>query len=128
MTAPGWPYASFTDPAWLVPPGQDDPHLAACREAVRSLVGSTSGPAAPEQLLRALTTAQELADRIDWVLLSLVGEARGAGSSWERVAGALGVSKQAAHKRFGPYVAEAVARAAVPAARTPEQSDVNAAP
>jgi hypothetical protein len=126
MTAPGWPYASFTDPAWLTPPGQDDPHLAACRDAVRSLVGTTPGPAAPEDLLHALTTAQELADRIDWVLLSLVGEARGAGLSWERVAGALGVSKQAVHKRFGPYVAEAVARAAVPAPRTPDQSDVSA--
>ena len=118
MTSPGWPYASVTDPSWLAPPGQDDPYLAACRDAVLRLLPPAAGPATPEHLLQALTTAQELADRIDWVLLSLVGEARGAGLSWERVAGALGVSKQAVHKRFGPYVAEAVARAGIPSPRT----------
>jgi len=108
-----WPYASVTHDSWLAPPGHDDPHLDACRDAVRRLLPpSTSGPAEADYLLQALTAAQELADRIDWVLLSLVGEARGTGLSWERVAGALGVSKQAAHKRFAPYVAQALERAA----------------
>lgn len=107
-----WPYASVTHASWLAPPGHDDPHLDACRDAVRRLLPSSSGPAEADYLLQGLTAAQELADRIDWVLLSLVGEARGAGLSWERVAHALGVSKQAAHKRFAPYVAQALDRAA----------------
>lgn len=111
MTNP-WPYASVTHQSWLAPPGHDDPYLDACRDAVRRLLPSSSGPADADYLLHAVTAAQELADRIDWVLLSLVGEARGAGLSWERVAGALGVSKQAAHKRFAPYVAQALDRAA----------------
>ena len=112
MTTPGWPYASVTDEAWLAPPGQADPYLDACRAAVRQLLPPSTGPAEPAYLLEALTAALELADRIDWVLLSLVGEARGAGLSWERLAGALGVSKQAVHKRFAPYVAQALERAA----------------
>lgn len=111
MTTPRWPYASVTDDSWLAPPGQDDPYLDACRTAVRRLLPPTGGPPTPDHLLQALTTAQELADRMDWVLLSLVGEARGAGLSWERLAGALGVSKQAVHKRFAPYVAQALEQA-----------------
>ena len=107
-----WPYASVTSESWLAPPGHDDPYLDATRDAVRRLLPRGSGPAEADYLLQALTSAQELADRIDWVLLSLVGEARGTGLSWERVAGALGVSKQAAHKRFAPYVAQALERAA----------------
>jgi hypothetical protein len=112
MTTPGWPYASVTDRDWLAPPGQDDLYLEACRSAVLRLLPPAETPASPEHLLEALTAAQELADRIGWVLLSLIGEARGSGLSWDRVAGALGVSKQAAHKRFAPYVAQALAQAA----------------
>lgn len=121
MTTP-WPYASVTDDSWLAPPGHDDPYLDACRTAVRGLLPAVSGPATAEHLLQALTTTQELADRMDWVLLSLVGEARGAGLSWDRLAGALGVSKQAVHKRFAPYVAQALEQAAEQAAeRAAEQ-------
>ena len=111
MTTP-WPYASVTHESWLAPPDSPDPYLDACRDAVRRLLPTSSGGADADYLLEAVTAAQELADRIDWVLLSLVGESRCAGLSWERVAGALGVSKQAAHKRFAPYVAQALARAA----------------
>lgn len=112
MTSRGWPYPSLGDPAWLVPADAEDRYLAAAREAVRALAGAAPGTA-PDgaTLLAALTGARELAERVDWVLLSLVGEARGAGLSWEQVASALGVSRQAAHKRFAPYVAAALARA-----------------
>ena len=122
MATPGWPYPSLRDPAWMAPPGPPDPALVAARDAVRRLAGPAPGPAAAgpgaspaDDVLGAVTAAQELAERVDWVLLSLVGEARGAGASWERVAAALGVSRQAAHKRFAPVVAEALARAAAPA-------------
>lgn len=113
MTSSGWPYPSLGDPAWLLPAAGDDPYLATARDAVRALAGAVPGtrPDGPT-LLTALTGARELAERVDWVLLSLVGEARGAGLSWEQVATALGVSRQAAHKRFAPYVAAALARAA----------------
>lgn len=104
-----WPYASVTDPAWLS--SADDPFLTAARDAVRGQLPKTSGPVTAEHLLQAMTTASELRDRLEWVLLSLVGEGRAAGLTWEQVANALGVRKQAAHQRFAPYVAEALARA-----------------
>lgn len=112
MTIRRWPYASVTDDSWLAPAGQDDPYLDVCRTTVRSLLPTATGPATADHLLQALTATQELADRMDWVLLSLVGEARGAGLSWDRLGGALGVSKQAVHKRFAPYVAQALEQAA----------------
>lgn len=115
MTTPSWPFPSVADPAWLTPPGPADPYLAAAREAVRSLLPPVEGAAGPQHLRSALTAAREVADRLEWVLLSLVGEARGAGLSWEDVAASLGVSKQAAHKRFSPYVRLAVQQAATPA-------------
>lgn len=104
---PAWPFPSVADPAWLSPPGLHDPYLAVCRDAVRALVE----PVGADDVLQAVSAAAELAERIDWALLSLVGEARGRGASWQEVAEALGVTKQAAHKRFAPVVAEAFARA-----------------
>jgi hypothetical protein len=68
-----------------------------------------------EELLAAVAGTREVVDRLDWVLLSLVGEARAQGVSWEDVGAALGVSKQAAHKRFSPHLADAYARAGAPA-------------
>lgn len=91
-------------------PSPDDPYLRACRQAVLALLDQPEA-AGEHRVTLALTVARELAERTDWVLLSLVGEARGQGLSWAQVGAALGVSKQAAHKRFGPYVAEALALA-----------------
>lgn len=106
-----WPYASVTDPSWLQA-GASDRHLSLCRQAVRStLPRNAAAPATREHLLTALEGARELRERLDWVLLSLVGEARGAGLSWEHIATSLGVSKQAAHKRFSPYVLLALQQA-----------------
>ena len=108
-----WPYPSVTDRTWLATAGRADPYLESCRKAVRSLLPpSRPGPATPEYLASALTAARELADRVDWALLSLVGEARASGMTWEQLGQALGVSKQAAHQRFAPYVALALEQAA----------------
>ena len=111
-----WPYASLADKGWLLPAAATDRYLAAARDAVRGLLAPrpTSSPATQEQLLAAMAAAQEVRERLDWVLLSLVGEGRAAGLSWAQVAQALGVRKQAAHQRFGPYVAAAMAQALVP--------------
>lgn len=103
-----WPYASVSDPGWLTPPGADDPYLATARDAVRRLLPDGSGP---EHLLDGLAAAAQLRERLDWILLSLVGEGRAAGLSWSQVGTALGVRKQAAHQRYGPYVEAALAQA-----------------
>lgn len=110
MTSP-WPYASVTDPVWLSPPGSDDRFLRAARDAVREQLPPATGRATPQHLIEAMATAQQIRDRLDWVLLSLVGEGRAAGLSWAQVGEALGVRKQAAHQRFGQYVEAALAQA-----------------
>ena len=110
MTTSPWPYAGYNDERWLRPPGVSDPELDAAREAVRSVVplGTVESPQALPSVISAVV---ELAERLDWALLSLVGEARAAGISWEAISDGLGVTKQAAHKRFSPYVQAALQRA-----------------
>ncbi len=109
---PSWPYAPFGSPTWLRPAG-NDPALDSARELALSLVRRPPSGDRAELLLTAVSRTREVADRLDWVLLSLVGEARAQGLSWEEVAAALGVSKQAAHKRYAPHLADAYARASV---------------
>jgi len=65
----------------------------------------------PEGLAAALGHLASLAERVDWALLSVVGEARSIGMSWQSIGAALGVSKQAAQQRFARYVAEALEQA-----------------
>jgi hypothetical protein len=48
--------------------------------------------------LRAVRSLRELADRLETLQ---VGRARELGWSWQEVADALGVSRQAAHKKHG---------------------------
>ncbi len=60
-----------------------------------TLVGAAAG-ADPEQGLRAVRALRELADRLETLQ---VRRARQLGWSWEHIAAALGVSKQAAHKK-----------------------------
>ena len=52
----------------------------------------------PHQGLRAVRALRELADRLETLQ---VERARSLGWSWQEIADALGVSKQAVHKRFG---------------------------
>jgi hypothetical protein len=97
-----WPYPPFSDERWLVTPGPD-PALRAVVAATRRVVEQTGRNGSP---LRAIAA---LRDRIDWAMLALVGEAHAAGASWAEIGAALGISKQAAHKRFAPYVEQAIA-------------------
>lgn len=53
-----------------------------------------------EQLAVAATTINELTSTGDAALGFFVDRARGAGKSWVEISAVLGVSKQAAHKRF----------------------------
>lgn len=109
-----WPYASYADPGWLGGERGTDRALAAVVRSVRGLVHESGDRqrADPEGLGAALGHLAALAERVDWALLSVVGEARAAGMSWQAIGAALGVSKQAAQQRFGRYVARAVEQAA----------------
>lgn len=107
---PSWPYAAYNSPSWLRPDVRD-PALDTAREVALSGARPAPGADRGEILLAAVSRTREVADRLDWVLLSLVGEARAEGLSWAQVGAALGVSKQAAHKRYAPHLADAYARA-----------------
>ena len=109
----GWPYPSYADRNWLGGERGADRALAGVVRALRSLDSETGGqPAAePQALLTAMTGLAEIGERIDWALLSLVGEARTFGVSWQAIGTALGVTKQAAQQRFAPYVKEALEQA-----------------
>jgi hypothetical protein len=108
-----WPYPSYADRSWLGGDRGPDRTLAAVVRALRGLVieaGRRPG-SDPESLLDAAGHLAGLGERIDWALLSIVGEARARGVSWQAIGTALGVSKQAAQQRFAPYVREALERA-----------------
>lgn len=116
MTTPAieWPYPSYADRRWLGGERGTDRALATVVRAVRTLVAETDGRTAadPDSLTHALGQLAELAERVDWAMLSVVGEARCKGLTWQQVGDALGVSKQAAQQRFAHYVREALDRAA----------------
>jgi hypothetical protein len=113
MSASGWPYPSYFDRRWLGGERGSDRALAAVVTAVRATVTGGTGATPAETdgaLLAGLSHLGEVAERVDWALLSLVGEARAGGASWTDVGRALGVSRQAAQQRFAPWVAEAMTR------------------
>lgn len=112
---PTWPYPSYADRRWLGGERGDDPALATVVRAVRGLVTETRGPTGgdhPAALLHALGQLADIGERVEWAMLSLVGESRCQGVTWQAVGDALGVTKQAAQQRFAPYVKEALDRAA----------------
>lgn len=53
-----------------------------------------------DHLSDAVVTAQELADQADALIGHFVDQARGSGASWSQIGTAMGVTKQAAQKRF----------------------------
>jgi hypothetical protein len=113
MSRPAWPYPSYFDRRWLGGEHGSDRALAAVVGAVRTTAESAPDPAAPgsdQALLAGLGHLGEIAERVDWALLSLVGEARATGATWADIGGALGVSRQAAQQRFAPWVREAMTR------------------
>lgn len=105
-----WPYPSFGSAAWLSG-GPDDPALAAVRQAVVDTVDAVAPGPNSDRLLLALSVLTAMAERVDWAMLAVVGEARAGGTAWTVIGDALGVTKQAAHKRFSPYVLEALEQA-----------------
>ncbi|HVA61343.1 MAG TPA: hypothetical protein VNG13_12535 [Mycobacteriales bacterium] len=113
MVTSSWPYPAFPDPEWLGGARSGDPALITVIRSLRSLLAETGNPVddRPETLLAALGRCAEISERIDWAMLSLVGEARAHGQSWSRIGGAMGVTKQAVQHRFSRYVAEALDRA-----------------
>jgi hypothetical protein len=113
MVTSAWPYPAFPDPEWLGGARSGDPALIAAIRCLRTLLVDTGQPVddRPETLLAALGGCAELSERVDWAMLSLVGEARAHGLSWSRIGAAMGVTKQAVQRRFGRYVTEALERA-----------------
>lgn len=112
MTDPGvWPYPSYADRRWLGGDRGEDAALATVVRGLRELVrdGPTGGD--PPGLLHALGQLADLGERVEWAMLSLIGEARCQGVTWKAIGEALGVTKQAAQQRFAPYVQQALDRA-----------------
>jgi len=110
---PGWPYPSYGDRRWLGGDRGPDAALAAVVRSVRTTIAESGRQASgePGDLLAGMEQLAAIAERVDWALLSLVGEARAQRVSWSRIGQALGVSKQAAQQRFAGYVREALERA-----------------
>ncbi len=98
MSSVDWPYPSYGDRTWLGGDRGPDRALAAVVRAVRGLVSETGGHAGgePDALLDGLGHLAAVGERVDWAQLSLIGEARARGVSWQAIGAAMGVSKQAA--------------------------------
>jgi hypothetical protein len=109
MPTSTWPYPSYADLRWLGGERGQDRALAAVIKAVRTTVAE-AGDAALEDadsVLTGLSHLAAIAERVNWAMLSLVGEARAHGAPWVAIGGSLGVTKQAAQQRFAPYVLQA---------------------
>ena len=108
-----WPYPSYADRRWLGGERGDDAALATVVSGVRALVRDAGGPVGADSpaLLHALEHLADIGERVEWAMLSLIGEARCQGVTWKAIGEALGVTKQAAQQRFAPYVQQALDRA-----------------
>ena len=108
-----WPYPSYGDRRWLGGEQGGDPALAMVVRSIRTFVTESGGRAdpSPEGLLFGLGRLADLGERIEWAMLSIIGEARSKGVTWQAIGGALGVTKQAAQQRFAPYVKKAFEQA-----------------
>ena len=73
------------------------------RDRVRELAATAARPPTPEEGLAAIAALRGLLDSLE---AAHVDRAMRAGASWSRVAGALGVSKQAAHAKHARRVRE----------------------
>jgi hypothetical protein len=127
MSSSPWPYRSYVDRRWLGGEHGADRALAAVVHGVRSCVAAAGDPVSdePRALLGALAHLAAIGERVDWAMLSLVGEARAQGVSWAAVGTSLGVTKQAAQQRFAPYVRQALEQA--PAAANALSPDADSA-
>jgi hypothetical protein len=114
MTDSSWPYPSYVDRNWLGGERVPDRALGAVIRAVRATAAGNGTPATgePESLLSGLSHLAAISERVEWAMLSLVGEARAHGVPWAAIGASLGVTKQAAQQRFAPYVKQALEQAA----------------
>jgi ATP-dependent Clp protease ATP-binding subunit ClpA len=95
------------------------PTLQDLIDAVRQ--GSpTGGPL--DQLATAAATAAQLAETSDALLSHFVDRCRREGRSWTEISSALGVTKQAVHKRFAAGIADRII-AAIPPTTTDRFTD-----
>jgi len=74
----------------------------------------TSGDSALDELTTAATTVAQIEDTSDALLGHFVDRCRREGRSWSEISAALGVTKQAVHKRFAASVADQII-ASIPA-------------
>src|SRR5882724_13373384 len=70
------------------------------QERIDTVHADAASAAALDQLTAASHTVADLEAVADAVLGHFVDQCRRSGHSWSEISGALGVSKQAAHKRF----------------------------
>lgn len=75
------------------------------QELIDGVRADAPGENALHQLSQASRTATDLEETTDALLGHFVDQCRRSGCSWSQISGALGVSKQAAHKRFSSDVA-----------------------
>ena len=68
----------------------------------------TSGDSALDELTTAATTVAQIEDTSDALLGHFVDRCRREGRSWSEISAALGVTKQAVHKRFAASVADQI--------------------
>jgi hypothetical protein len=113
MSTSPWPYPSYPDRQWLGGERGPDRALAAVIRALRTTSAESGTPATsdPQSLLSGLAQLAAISERVEWAMLSLVGEARANGVPWATIGAALGVTKQAAQQRFAPYVKQALEQA-----------------
>jgi len=73
-----------------------------------------TGPDPLEQLSQAVLAAEHLGEVADHLVGHFVDQARRRGSSWSQIGGSMGVTKQAAQKRFVGRSADRTATASAP--------------
>ena len=80
------------------------------QELITTVRSDAASPDPLDQLATASRTVAELVDVGDAVLGHFVDQCRRSGRSWSEISGALGVTKQAAHKRFSIALAPTLER------------------
>jgi hypothetical protein len=68
-----------------------------------SIIHTLAGDAGSDDPIKALTAIRNLRRELDGVEAVAVRRARNANASWQLIAVALGVSKQAVHKKYGRH-------------------------
>jgi hypothetical protein len=91
-------------------------------EIIRSVHADAPSSDPLDELSTALATATALERVADSAIAHFVDQCRRAGKSWTDISGALGVTKQAVHKRFASPVGRLTARAHALAANAPKEA------